>query len=102
MNKTSSMKPYLESALQENGQLRQQSIDVEQAVGRAEVHLSALRYGLEALQVEFKLLEHDFAARRQHLWALLDHIEAMEQRLAERRGEDLPVSSSGGARASDD
>jgi len=96
------MKPFFEAALQENGQLRQQSVEVAQAVGRAEAHLSALRHGLQSLHAELKLLEDDFVARRRHLWTLLENIEAIEQRLAQRLGEDLSEGSSGGARASGD
>jgi septal ring factor EnvC (AmiA/AmiB activator) len=82
------MKPFVATLSQETDQIREQSAEVEQAVARAEQHLSALRYGLNALHAQLKLLEHDSVARRRRLWHIVERLEALDARMV--RGGGLP------------
>ena len=66
--------------------MRAQSAEVEQAVARAEQHLSALRFGLDALQAHLTLMEHDSVARRRRLWHIVERLEALEARVIRAGG----------------
>ena len=75
------MKPSVATLRPETDQMREQSAEVEQVVARAERHLSALRFGLDAIDAHLKHLVRHSVARRRRLWHILERLEALEARM---------------------